>query len=472
MTTAPHAALPTRPSSGTAPGRIVLTVIGALVGLIGLGLLAGGGGVLWANATQRDGEGFFVSAVSRFASSSYALAGEDIELTHGVSGWLSAPGDLATFRIRGSSVDGGALFVGIAPAADVRSYLRGVGHDEIVDVHMDGWKGPIRKTSVPQAGGPPASIPDGQGFWSAKASGRGEVSLTWPVREGTWAVVVMNADGSPGVAADLRLGVKVNFLGWVALCLLVGGSLLAIGGGVMVLFGLRTPSGGNAAAVSPPAVQGGVGATTADSEPYPVMVEADLDPGLSRWMWLVKWFLAIPHYVVLAFLWPAAVVLTVVAFFAILVTGRFPRGIFDFNVGVLRWTWRVAFYAYSVLGTDRYPPFTLADADYPARLTVPYPERLSRGLVLVKSWLLAIPHYLVLAVLLGNWGWAFADHFAAWGPSLNGILVLMGAVVLLFTGSYPREVFGLVVGINRWALRVAAYAMLMRDEYPPFRLDR
>ena len=136
---------------------------------------------------------------------------------------------------------------------------------------------------------------------------------------------------------------------------------------------------------------------------FPVQVHAQHDVHLSRWLWLVKWVLVIPHVIVLVFLWIALVVLTVVAFFAILFMGRYPRGIFDFNVGVLRWSWRVGFYSYSAIATDRYPPFTLADVpDYPARLNVEYPQELSRGLALVKWWLLAIPQYLIVGVFAGG----------------------------------------------------------------------
>jgi len=194
---------------------------------------------------------------------------------------------------------------------------------------------------------------------------------------------------------------------------------------------------------------------------YPVTVRGELTEPPARGWWLLKWLLGIPHYIILAFLWVAFVVVVIIAFFAILFTAKYPKGLFDFNTGVLRWTWRVGFYAYEALGTDKYPPFTLKSVDYPADLEIEYPEKLSRGLVLVKWWLLAIPHYIVVAFFTGS------------GEERVGlvfILAIFGAIALLFTGKYPEDIFKIVVGMNRWTYRVAAYASLMTDQYPPFRL--
>lgn len=204
---------------------------------------------------------------------------------------------------------------------------------------------------------------------------------------------------------------------------------------------------------------------------YPARLEGQLDPNLSRWRWLVKWFLAIPHYIVLAILGIAFVVVTAAAGVMILFTGRYPASLFSFTVGVMRWHWRVAFYANGVLGTDHYPPFTLAHTDYPATFEVDYPEKLSHWKVLVKSWLLALPHLLIVAALTGSI-WASSNDGGTNGISLLGLLVFITAVILLFTGVYRRGLFNLIMGINRWAYRTITYAALMRDDYPPFRLDQ
>jgi hypothetical protein len=128
------------------------------------------------------------------------------------------------------------------------------------------------------------------------------------------------------------------------------------------------------------------------------------------------------------------------------------------------------------LGTDKYPPCSLQSrADYPADLEVDYPERLSRGLVLIKSWLLAIPHYLILfAIFTGGWRLLRLDpnEFVAYDlPPLIVILLIIAAVGLLFTGRYPKGLYDLLIGINRWSIRVRVYASLLRDDYPPLRLD-
>jgi hypothetical protein len=217
--------------------------------------------------------------------------------------------------------------------------------------------------------------------------------------------------------------------------------------------------------------------------PYPVHLKGELSEPPSRALWLVKWLFILPHVAILILLWIGFVVVTVIAFFAVLFTGVYPRRLFEYNVGVLRWTWRVAFYSYGALGTDVYPPFSLQSFPYPADLQIDYPEKLTQWLVLFK-WFLAIPHYAILAVLGGWWplhwgggpwwfeharehGWMWRDY-----PStgLLPILILVVAVVLLFTGKYHRDIFRLVMGIERWVIRVLAYVGLMTDRYPHFRL--
>jgi len=205
--------------------------------------------------------------------------------------------------------------------------------------------------------------------------------------------------------------------------------------------------------------------------PHPLSIEARREEVPGRWLWTVKWLLVVPHVLVLAVLWTVFVVLTVAAGVSVLVTGRYPRGVFDVNVGVLRWTWRVGHYGYLALGTDRYPPFTLRATDHPASLDIAYPARLSRPLVLVK-WLLAVPHLLIVGVLIGSVSRFGPTSPAVFTAGLLGVLVLVAGVHLAVLRRYPAGLFDLVVGLNRWTFRVLVYVALMTDVYPPFRLDQ
>lgn len=435
--------------------RLLLLLLGALLAVTGFGFLVGGAGLGWAMATQRDDAGFFTTGTHGFESSTYAITTEAVDLGRPGDEWW-ADRNLATVRLAVTATRPTPLFVGIGPSADVQAYLAGVPHDEVTDVRDS----PFRATYTTReaTGTSTLAPPTERGFWVATAAGQGPQTLTWDVRPGTWTLVVMNSDATRPVAADVQFGGRVSYLGQVTAGLLAAAVVLLVMASVLLVRGAAGPARTH---VPVPTHAG-----------YPLRLEGRLDPEVSRWMWLVKWFLAIPHYLVLAVLWVAFAVLTVVAFVSIAVTGRYPRRIFDVNVGVLRWTWRVAFYATSVLGTDRYPPFTLATADYPATLDVAYPERLSRGLVWVKSWLLALPHLVIVGLLVGNWGGRDGAHGVGFGGGLLGVLTLVAGVLLLVRGRYHRGVFDLLMGANRWQYRVIAYVALMTDEYPPFRLDQ
>ncbi|MDQ4137970.1 MAG: DUF4389 domain-containing protein [Actinomycetota bacterium] len=449
----------------------ILLALGILLSFAGGAVLTGG--ILASAANQlRDDEGYFNAPAETFATDTYALTSPSIGRLTVDREVRNLPFDVATLRLRATAGDTD-VFLGVAPQADIERFLGDVERTEIREVRYFPFE--VEYRDLP--GEPPTGLPQEQGFWEASASGSGTQTLEWTITPGEWGIVVMNADGSPGVTVGLQAGVRSDLFSPAATTLLVLGGLLLLLGIPLLIFGAVTLGRALAHRGAAPGAAGPVGAPAPLAGRYPAQVVGVRDAQLSRWLWLVKWLLVIPHYLILVCLWFAFLVTTVIAGFAILFTGRYPHSLFTFNVGVLRWGWRVGFYAYSALGTDRYPPFTLAKTDYPADFDVVYPERLNRGLVLVKWWLLAIPHYLILGTISATTTtrWVEGDGWGAVrtaGISLVGALVLVAGVALLFAARYPRGLFDLLIGINRWTLRVITYAALMRDEYPPFRLDQ
>jgi len=505
-----------------------MLVLGAILAVLGLGSLGAGGTALWANGAQHDG-GYFTTASEPFSADSYALTSSRLEVSVPQNGPMHLPFDVGSIKFRAESANPGDVFIGIAAQADVDRYLAGVSHSEVAKIGTTPFSAQYREI----AGTVAPATPHSQTFWTVSASGPGAQEVSMKLQTGSWAVVVMNADASPRVAVNLQAGFRSDLLLPLGAGLLAAGAVLLLIGVPLIVAGSvglgrrvqasnSTGAGGPTAGGWPgaggptaggwpgaggptaggwpgaggPTAGGwqGVGGRAEDVTPaagvsavppgrgadrYPASLYGKLDPEVSRWLWIFKWLLAIPHFIILFGLWLALVVTTIIAWFAILFTGRYPEPLFHFNVGVLRWNWRVAFYAYSALGTDRYPPFTLARTDYPADFDVPYPQRLSRGLVLVKSWLLALPHLLILAAFTGAaWvGWQrgavwSTDYSSGGGLTLLGLLVFIAGISLLFTNRYPRGLFDLNLGINRWIYRVVTYVALLRDEYPPFRLDQ
>lgn len=445
-------------------------ILGALLTMLGLAVGVAGAALLLAHTTQRDADGFYTSPTYDITTPTAVLATEGAELAAHPGDWFPAQGDLG-FRATVTTASDEAVFLGIAPQEELDAWLDGTAHATVEragtareGVELDEHAGAALTR-------PPAA----EDFWVATAEGTGTQVVSWDAEPGSWGLVVARADGAAGLDVTASAGVSTDLLLPIAAALLLGGGLAVVGGVVLVLVGATGPAGPTGGTATP---QSGPAADDRRPVPaHPVTLEGQLDPQLSRGLWLVKWVLAIPHLVVLAVLWAVFVVLTLVAGVSILATGRYPRRIFDLNVGILRWHWRVTYYAFGVLGTDRYPPFTLdPDATYPATLDVAPPEDLSRGLVLVKWWLLAIPHYLVLAVLTGGAAWtvdlgAPDGAEAVIGGGLVGVLALIAGGVLLVRGRYPTGLFDLLMGLQRWIYRVIAYVALMTDQYPPFRLD-
>lgn len=223
----PHAAAR---RTGWTGGRIAALVIGALLVLLSLALLGGGGTALWADRTQRDG-GYVTTDVHKFSTSSSALATVSTELGSAAVGWLYSPGLMDEVRIRVTPTSPGPpLFVGIGRSTDVDRYLAGVNHTVITEF----WG---NKTEAVE--GTSAAAPGTQDFWVASATGSGPQTLAWDPGNGSWTVVVMNADGRPGIAVGADLGARMPALVWIALGVLAAGAVLLVGGGLLIAGAIR-----------------------------------------------------------------------------------------------------------------------------------------------------------------------------------------------------------------------------------------
>jgi hypothetical protein len=438
-------------------GKVVGIIFGSLILAIGIGLLIGGGTLVGVDVGFTDAEGFLTSPSAGLERDTYAIVGEALFEGDWIW-WYDHP---AAIRLRMAGEQ--PIFLGIAPRDDLEAYLSDVSYSKVGDFDFDEYRHKrVWATDYRDHIGAEAPTPPGdQDFWHASVQGDGTQTLVWNIEPGDWVIVVMNADGARGVDVGATIAIEAPWLLGVGIGVLAAGLVIgAIGLAIILLVARGTRGAPGRTSEKAPTEPAAAAIVKSD---FPLTFKAELTEPLSPALWLVKWFLLIPHCVVLAVLWAGFAVSWVISLFAILFTGRYPRGLFDYNVGVMRWSWRVAYYSYDALGTDQYPPFTLKAGGYPADLDIAYPERLSPGLVLVKWWLLAIPHYIVAGVFQGGAG------FYQFG--LVFILTLFAAVTLLFTGRYPRDIFRLVVGMNRWVFRVFAYAALMTDKYPPFRLD-
>jgi hypothetical protein len=182
---------------------------------------------------------------------------------------------------------------------------------------------------------------------------------------------------------------------------------------------------------------------------YPLRYDVEYQEGHSRLLIFVKWLLAIPHFVILYLLGLIAYIITIIAFFSILFTQKYPRGMFNYMVGYQRWYANLA--AYILLLRDEYPPFNWEAGGYPVTYEVDYPETLNRWAPLYK-WLIIIPNLIVMAIVF----------------IVAYVLVLVAWLAILFTGKLPRGIHDFVVGALRWSYRINVYIYLMRDEYPPF----
>ncbi|MDQ1660941.1 MAG: hypothetical protein QOJ68_921 [Blastococcus sp.] len=218
-------------------GRIVALVLGICLLLPGLGLLAGGGALLWVEQVDRNGQGFLNSTPEAFATPGYALSSERIDLATGAD-WLPASVALGRVQVNVTGTNGSPVFVGIAPVKEAAAYLAGVRHTVIADLGIDS-----SGSGTLVSGGAPAGRPGDQGFWVSKVSGVGSQHLSWSPEKGNWTLVVMNADASAGVAVQAGVGATVPALGTIAWFVLLAGLVVSLVGVLLIVLASRRRAG-------------------------------------------------------------------------------------------------------------------------------------------------------------------------------------------------------------------------------------
>jgi hypothetical protein len=224
-----------RPARGAR--HTVLTVVGSLALLAAFASLVGGAALTGAHAAKRDANGFYATDAKILSTPTHALVSDDLAVGTDGPDWLFRNGRLGTIRVTATGTQAKPVFVGIAKKSQVEAYLRGVARDVVTDFDVD----PFSVTYDRRSGVAAPAAPSTRGFWARSTTGSGKQTLSWPVRKGTWAVVVMNADATSGVRTDVGVGAKVPLVLWLGIGLLGAGAALAAIGGASIFFGTRRP---------------------------------------------------------------------------------------------------------------------------------------------------------------------------------------------------------------------------------------
>jgi hypothetical protein len=243
-------------------GRVIMAIIGTILGLVAAALVMAGAVLLWAHGTQRNSDGFYEARTVSLATDTYALITGPIDLVAArPTAWFPSS-QLATLRFEAEPTETSSLFMGIGPEDDVASYLDGVGLAEVLRTSPFTEEVAYRTVEGDAPPGPPGE----QDFWVASAEGEGTQTVTWDLESGEWIGVIMNVDGSAGVSADFNAGARVGILLPIAIGLVVGGIVLGVLAIVMLVLAIRRPRE-TVAVPSPTATAPGQGGTTESTTP-------------------------------------------------------------------------------------------------------------------------------------------------------------------------------------------------------------